>query len=625
MKTIGEMTKVSIYRDIYDTTSDYIITVDAALDRIKKGKSLQQVVIVRNEPNEDKQKDLKAKLPSITFSGIFKVREDEYIKTHSGFICLDFDDVNITDCKKQFTEWNFTYACWVSPSGTGIKVLIRIADGKKHREHFAALQKMYPKADPKCANPSRVCYESYDPEIFINLSADVFKDAIKFEVISNVTVAADSFEVYQKLKAWMEKRGRVFSTGNRNFYIYVIAGAMCRYGIAEDQAVQMLKTEFASQSFNEKEISQSSHSAYKKNRDKFGSCEFSNEKFSSKETKYEVDPKVFEDGYKLSDVVYGTDVYDEAVEIYEHGYKSAETTFIPQLDEFWKWKRGELNLLTGIGNYGKTSYITQLKLIRSLKANNKWAVFSPENNPPAEYYFDITEMLLGARSDGKTTDKPNRKKFDDAYRFVSEHFFYIYPDGISPSPEFIKTKFLELIIKEKVDGVCIDPFNQLANDYKNTRSDKYLETFLSDCQRFAVDNNIFFLLVAHPHKLNKENNGNYPCPDVYDIADGAMWNNKCDNIIVYHRPVAQTDPDAPICEHHSKKIRRQKMIGKKGFFDFTLNRARRRFYFNGFSPLDGNTFEVAAPEQLKLHTINPNKDAERNFDYSQVPDKDVPF
>ena len=73
--------------------------------------------------------------------------------------------------------------------------------------------------------------------------------------------------------------------------------------------------------------------------------------------------------------------------------------------------------------------------------------------------------------------------------------------------------------------------------------------------------------------------GNYPCPDVFDLADGAMWNNKADNILIYHRPFAQTTPDNPLCEFHSKKIRRQKIVGIKGSFEFELNRSTRRYTF----------------------------------------------
>jgi hypothetical protein len=164
----------------------------------------------------------------------------------------------------------------------------------------------------------------------------------------------------------------------------------------------------------------------------------------------------------------------------------------------------------------------------------------------------------------------------------------VYPKDIAPTPDYIKERFLELIIKEKVDGCIIDPFNQLANDYASAggRSDKYLETFLSDCSRFAQINNVFFTIVAHPKMLRKESDGNYPCPDVFDLADGAMWNNKMDNIIVYHRPNHQKEPQSPICELWTKKIRRQRQVGKKGVLQFEYYRKERRYHINGVDVLE---------------------------------------
>ena len=85
---------------------------------------------------------------------------------HSGFIVLDFDDVSeLRDKQTEIISQKFVYACWVSPSGNGLKALIKIADGSKHREHFQSLQEVFPEIDRSGINQSRVCYESYDPEI----------------------------------------------------------------------------------------------------------------------------------------------------------------------------------------------------------------------------------------------------------------------------------------------------------------------------------------------------------------------------------------------------------------------------------------------------------------------------
>jgi hypothetical protein len=55
--------------------------------------------------------------------------------------------------------------------------------------------------------------------------------------------------------------------------------------------------------------------------------------------------------------------------------------------------------------------------------------------------------------------------------------------------------------------------------------------------------------------------------------------------LVYHRPEHQKNPDSTVCEFHTKKIRRQKVVGKKGIAIFNLHRGFRRFVFESGDPM----------------------------------------
>jgi twinkle protein len=178
------------------------------------------------------------------------------------------------------------------------------------------------------------------------------------------------------------------------------------------------------------------------------------------------------------------------------------------------------------------------QVLRAVIFNEKFASFPPEDYPIHNYYYELTEILLGMDCTEANPARPTEIEWNAAYDFIGQHFFYINPTDLSPTPEYIKQRFLELIIKEKIDGCDIDPFNQMTNDYKlaGGRTDKYLEVVLADFLRFAQQNNVYFWIIAHPTKLKKQADNNYPCPDVFDIMDGSMWNNKMSNILVYHRP-----------------------------------------------------------------------------------------
>jgi hypothetical protein len=327
-------------------------------------------------------------------------------------------------------------------------------------------------------------------------------------------------------------------------------------------------------------------SAYKANYASFGTAVFERDVLVTKTTRKEIE--INEDIYNLEikpkDVIFGEDVKQEALQIFNNGYESAMSTFIPEVDEHFKWKRGEITLLSGIGNYGKSTFLKYMILMQVIHEGRKFALFSPEDNPAAEFYHGLVEMYLGRNCTPNGINRPTQNEYERIYDFISKHIFYVYPKSIAPTPEYIKERFLELIIKEKIDGCIIDPFNQLTNDYNSHggRSDKYLEFLLSDFSRFSQNNQVLFLIVAHPKALRKEkDNPNYPEPDVYDIADGAMWNNKMDNILIYHRPDRGENPESPLCTLSSKKIRRQNIIGKLGTINFELSRTVRRYIFNG--------------------------------------------
>ena len=581
---------ITIFKNIF-SKEPHFITVEKALERIKLGASKQLVLDIRLALDKEKANKLKLNLPSICFSGKFgQDRKDEQLIEHSSFIVLDFDDISdLRDKQTEIISNKFVYACWVSPSGNGLKALVKIADVKKHREHFQSLQDIFPEIDRSGINVSRVCYESFDPDIYINLDAEVFTKAKKIEkIVVSETENLDDSENFRRILKWLTNKNDAFVTGERNTYIFKLASACCRFGIGEDSALSLISTEYTvSNDFTMSEMKSAVKSGYRANKNNFGTASLQKEKLVSKTTNYEIDVKKefteeVGESYRVEDVVYGIDVKDRALYINDKGFDRVQGIGIQQLDYLFKPKRGEITLLTGIGNYGKTAWQKAQLLMRMVMFGEKIATFSPEDVPAEEYFHDYVEMLLGCECTPNNPNRPSNEIYEAAYDFVSKHIFYISAEMLSPTPQYIKEKFLELIVQEKVDFCCIDPFNQMTNDYKGFggRTDKYLETLLSDFSRFARKNDIYFWIIAHPKLMERDRTGNYKCPDVFDVNDGAMWSNKMDNILVYHRPFAQTDPSNPLAEFHSKKIKK-KSVGRKGFMMLDYVWDRRRFFVEG--------------------------------------------
>ena len=583
-KTLGN---VSIYRNFNDTVG-HVISIDKALERIAQGKSKDTVLKAQSLPKKEAD-EVKKTLPAVCFSGTFKSRKDSELIEHSGYIVLDFDGVeDVKKKKEQLSKLSYVTATWVSPSGKGVKALVRIKHKNLHNEHFMSMLDEIPGVDRTGKNLSRLCFESYDPEIYINKNAkeyDKIASKEKREMIAMVVQSGD--DVFGKLIKWMTSRGDAFREGERNHFVFKLASACCRFGIPENEAqILILGYVSADSSFTRLECQSAVKSAYKSSSAQFATAEFKDDVLVTKIDGTKVDVVLTEENLEemgKEDVIYASDVRSFAESIYLNGYIQAKELGVPELDKHFKRVKGDLTVISGIGNYGKSSFMKWEMLFRLIRFGEKVAIFTPEELPAEQFYHDLVEIYFGRDCTPRNPMRPHHDSYMKVYDWIGENIFMVYPKSVSPTPNYVKEVFLSLVVKHGVERVVIDPFNQMANDYGKSggRSDKYLETFLSDCTRFAKKNNVYFDVVVHPHKMKKGDDGNYPCPDVFDLADGAMWNNKADNILIYHRPFAQTTPDNPACEFHSKKIRRQKIVGVKGSFDFELNRSTRRYTFGG--------------------------------------------
>lgn len=594
--------RIAVFENIYNQEPHYT-TLSKLLGRIKDCASSDRIDLVRNAIDKDRRDELKKNLPSVCFSvSQFErqpdsrfMREDKNIVEHSGLIVLDFDkfddDDALRNLQTELINTPYVIACWVSPSANGLKALVRIADPDKHRQHFQALKQEWPDVDNSGVNPSRVCYESCDADIVINWEASVYTKTTTVEKIVERDVVSEYSKIFENILRWLSNKGNAFETGERNIFLFKLACACARFGIPQDETEFLFTSRYplSGTDFSKREAANTIASAYRVTGGSYGTAVFESERLVDKITKSEVDisSDVYDENIPPKDVIYGEEVKGKAISIYNDGYENVEGIGIREIDDLFKLKRGEITLLSGLGNAGKSSFKRWYLLLHAIKHDRKFALFAPEDNPAEEFYHDLTETFLGCDLTPKNVNRPPQKQYEMAYDFVSRHFFYVYPKEAAPSPPYIKERFLEMIIKEGVFGCVIDPWNQMSNNYEAVggRDDKYLEAALGDLNRFAVTNSIPLIIVAHPNKMSKAGDGNYPCPDVFDLAGGAMWNNKIDNILIYHRPFNSTDPMNSSCEFHSKKIRRQKIVGAKGMLPIHYDYQKRRYIVNGRDPI----------------------------------------
>ena len=265
---------VTIFRNIRETETPFHRSVKFVLDRIKDGSSKDLVTRIRKETDKANRNELKKELPAVCFSGQFNKRLDSAILEHSGFICLDFDGYGTKKDMKaerdRLTKDRYVYSVFTSPSGNGLKALVRIPqDADNHINYFNALEKHFNSEhfDKTCKNLSRVCYESFDPLIHVNEDSELWtgiveRDYVEVEVkrdAPTIPITDDNRVVDILVKWWTKKYGLV--DGERNANVYKLAMAFNDFGINKSLASHVLR-QFEQSDFKADEIDRTLDSAY---------------------------------------------------------------------------------------------------------------------------------------------------------------------------------------------------------------------------------------------------------------------------------------------------------------------------------------------------------------------------
>lgn len=177
----------SIVSYVDSTTSKIIKTcyLSEALSAIRNGAQQERVIKMRAlvDSQHDQYNILKGQLPAHIFSGIFAGGHGiQNLVKYNKILCLDIDKLNSNDflrVKTHLINDPYVFAFWVSPSGKGFKGLVKLDYGDIllndctywHKEAYLQVSEYFRtqydiELDPHCKDVPRLCFVSYDPELF---------------------------------------------------------------------------------------------------------------------------------------------------------------------------------------------------------------------------------------------------------------------------------------------------------------------------------------------------------------------------------------------------------------------------------------------------------------------------
>lgn len=268
--------KVTVFKDLFKATDvPYILPISQVISRIKNGSSKDIVNKIRNSQNEDQKKRLKNKLYAILFAGEFSERNSEGCKDHAGLMIADFDKFpDENEYNRMFEEVSknpHVYFAFRSPSGNGLKAVIRIpkCDKFDHAKYHKAFHKEFKLDywDAVNCDIARVCFESYDPEAYVNEKATVFEaelidEGYKLTEYVSYTPLLDEEKIVDRIMLWDWKKN--FVEGERNNLIFDISGAFCEFGVSESTAIGYIMNNVVVGDFPEVEATKTIKNVYRK-------------------------------------------------------------------------------------------------------------------------------------------------------------------------------------------------------------------------------------------------------------------------------------------------------------------------------------------------------------------------
>ena len=250
------------------------------------------------------------------------------------------------------------------------------------------------------------------------------------------------------------------------------------------------------------------------------------------------------------------DLRTKVFELRKTGYPKGKLTGYKNLDNLVSWVPGQFTIITGIPSHGKSEFTDQLLV--QLR-NMKWLIFSPENMPYESHISKLIEKAL-RKPFFNLTDSELSSSLD----FMNDYFTFCDLEKIKSVDDIISIA-KQVILQKGITGILIDPYSRIEHTYIGKLTEtEYVRTILNELGSLSKNLGVHIILIAHPTKMQKDDNDEFKVPNLYSISGSAHFFNAADvGITVYRRPKEGFD----MTEIHVQKVR-FKWVGHPGMVEF---------------------------------------------------------
>ena len=292
------------------------------------------------------------------------------------------------------------------------------------------------------------------------------------------------------------------------------------------------------------------------------------------------------------------------------------------LDNNLRFKKGNLVVMAGHANVGKTLSIIFYFVCLAIKHDLKFLIFSSENE-----IGSIKDDIITMRTQKQVKDLTD-PEFEYAHYWLLEHFKFLDYEGFfKKESRLMNFRDVLSVANSLIDtfvpsAIVIDPYNSLGRteDIKgNTHLYDY--TVMAEIRIWCKLNQKACYILAHgntealrkTHPKAHDFEG-YSIPLMSaDIEGGGKFVNRCDDFVVIHR-YTQHKTEWMKTEWHIVKVKNTKTGGKPSFKDNPIILEAKP------NLLGFKVYTRELPFEAPLNWADPITDEKTNLELKDNPD-----
>ena len=233
----------------------------------------------------------------------------------------------------------------------------------------------------------------------------------------------------------------------------------------------------------------------------------------------------------IENVVTLKDVNEELEEFIYEGFKPGYQIGLNNFDSIFSTYTGQFITVTGVPSSGKSDFVDRMVVGYYLKYGWKTAFASPENKPTFLHTHKLIRKIGGWMPN---KDDIGTERWNNVISKVNDNFYFIENERYDL--DAVLSKGAELVKRKGIKCLVVDPYNKVKMQGASTMSipDATME-YLTRVEAFAKKYDVLVIIVAHPTKMYKKEDGTIDEPNMYNIKGGGEWYDASYHGLLVHR------------------------------------------------------------------------------------------